>query len=284
MSLGGYRMRRFQDRAMRWLFIAMALAVMIPLASLVLYVAARGIKRLDFGFFTSLPAPVGEKGGGMGNAIVGTLEMVAVACGLSLPVSVLAAVYLAEFGRERKFALLVRFTADVLAGVPSIVTGIFVYQVWVRRVHHFSGWAGGLALALIMVPLVTRTTEELVKLVPKALTEASLALGVPRWRTTLQVVLHAARGGIITGILLAVARVAGETAPLLFTALNNQYWASGLDQPTSSLTVQVFTYAITPFPDWQNQAWTGALVLLLMVFLAALAARFALGKSARLRE
>jgi len=268
---------------MGWLFVAMAALILIPLASVVLYVVVHGLKRLDFGFFTAMPAPVGEGGGGMANAIYGTLAMVGVACCISLPISIMAAIYLAEVGKGR-YAFLVRFTADVLSGVPSIVTGIFVYQILVRRVHHFSGWAGGLALGIIMIPLVTRTTEELLKLVPRTLAEGSLALGAPKWKTTLFVVLHAARGGIMTGILLAVARVAGETAPLLFTALNNQFWHASLDQPTASLTVQVLTYAITPFQDWQDQAWTGALVLLLIVFAVALAARIALRRNLGVEE
>ncbi|HKP96898.1 MAG TPA: phosphate ABC transporter permease PstA [Fibrobacteria bacterium] len=274
-----YRMRRVKDKAMHGIFMTMAILVMVPLASMVVYVAVRGLKRLDLDFFLHLPAPVGEPGGGMGNAILGTISMVAIACGVSLPISIMAAIYLAEFGKQGRYAFLIRFTADVLSGVPSIVTGIFVYQVLVRRVHHFSGLAGGLALGIIMIPLVTRTTEELIKLVPRTLTEASLALGVARWKTTLLIVLHAARGGIVTGVLLAVARVAGETAPLLFTALNNQYWPSGIDQPTASLTVQVFTYAIAPFQDWQDQAWTGALVLLIMVFGVGLGARLALRRT-----
>jgi len=277
------RFRRGTDRFMGWLFVAMAALILIPLASVVLYVVVHGLKRLDFGFFTAMPAPVGEGGGGMANAIYGTLAMVGVACCISLPISIMAAIYLAEVGKGR-YAFLVRFTADVLSGVPSIVTGIFVYQILVRRVHHFSGWAGGLALGIIMIPLVTRTTEELLKLVPRTLAEGSLALGAPKWKTTLFVVLHAARGGIMTGILLAVARVAGETAPLLFTALNNQFWHASLDQPTASLTVQVFTYAITPFQDWQDQAWTGALVLLLIVFAVALAARIALRRNLGVEE
>ncbi|MEO7424575.1 MAG: phosphate ABC transporter permease PstA [Fibrobacteria bacterium] len=274
-----YAKRKVIDRGMHLLFMLMAALIMIPLASMVLYVAVRGLKRLDLDFFLHLPAPVGEKGGGMGNGILGTVSMVLIACGISLPISIMGAIYLAEYGKRSRYASLVRFTADVLAGVPSIVTGIFVYQILVRRVHHFSSLAGGLALGIIMIPLVTRTTEELLKLVPSALTEASLSLGVPRWKTSLYVVLHAARGGIVTGILLAVARVAGETAPLLFTALNNQYWPSGINQPTASLTVQVFTYAISPFQDWQDQAWTGALVLLLLVFGVGLSARLVLSRN-----
>ncbi len=271
--------RKLFDRVMRGICLGLALCIMVPLFSLILYVAARGIHRFDWDFFTHLPAPVGEPGGGMSNAIAGSLLMVGIACLVSLPISLMAAIYLVEFGKANRFARVVRFIADVLSGVPSIVVGIFVYQIIVKPFHHFSAFAGGVSLGLLMIPMVTRTSEELLKLVPNALREGSLALGVGRWQTTLYVILHAARNGILTGILLAVARVAGETAPLLFTALNNQFWPKGLDQPTASLTVQVFTYAISPFKDWQDQAWTGALVLLMLVFGVSLASRMMLRRS-----
>ena len=271
-----YRKRKALDHTMRAICMLMALAIMVPLASLILYVTLKGIKRFDLDFFTHLPAPVGEPGGGMANAIVGTLTMVGIACLISLPISLMTAIYLSEFGKSGRFAMVIRFTADVLSGVPSIVTGIFVYQILVKQVHHFSALAGGAALAILMIPVVTRTSEELLKLVPGSLREGSLALGVPRWKTIVFVVLHAARNGIVTGILLAVARVSGETAPLLFTALNNQFWSHGLQQPTASLTVQVFTFAISPFQDWQDQAWTGALVLLILVIGIGLSARLVL--------
>ncbi len=256
--------RKVTDHVMRSICFLMAASIMVPLISLVIYVAARGLKRFDLNFFTHLPAPVGEPGGGMANAIVGTLLMVGIACAVSLPISIMAGVYLSEVGRKSRFASLVRFTADVLSGVPSIVVGIFVYQIVVKPTHHFSAFAGGVSLGILMVPLVTRITEELLKLVPRSLTEGSLALGAPAWKTTFLVVLHAARAGIVTGALLALARITGETAPLLFTSLNNQFWPSGIYSPTASLTVQVFTFAISPFKDWQDQAWTGALVLLLL--------------------
>jgi phosphate transport system permease protein len=209
----------------------------------------------------------------MGNAILGTMTLVAIASCVGLPVGVFCGVYLAEFGKSGKFAWLVRFTADILSGVPSIVTGIVAYQLIVTRMGRFSALAGGVALGFMMIPIVTRTTEELVKMVPHSIREASWALGVPQWRTTLGVVMRTAKNGILTGILLSIARIAGETAPLLFTAFNNHFWPSGLDQPTASLTVQVFTYAIAPFEDWHDQAWTGALVLLLLVLGVNLAAR-----------
>jgi phosphate transport system permease protein len=216
---------------------------------------------------------VGEAGGGMANEMVGTLILIGLACSLGLPVGILGGVYLAEFGNN-KFGWTVRFAADVLSGVPSIVIGIFAYTLIVLPMRSFSAYAGGFALGVMMIPVVTRTTEEIVRLVPHALREAALALGVPRWRTTLKVVMRTARGGVITGVMLAICRIAGETAPLLFTAFGNRFWHQGLDQPIASLTVQIFTYAISPFADWQRQAWAGALVLLGMILLTSVAVRF----------
>jgi phosphate transport system permease protein len=261
-----YQTRRFWlDRTMVFLCGAAAFIAMIPLVSLIFYVLIQGIHRLDFTFFTHLPTPVGVPGGGMGNAILGTLTLMAVASCLGLPIGILAGVYLSEYGKKNNFAWLVRFTSDVLSGVPSIVTGIVAYTLVVRPMHGFSALAGGVALGFMMIPIVTRTTEELVKMVPHSIREASWALGVPKWQTILEIVIRTAKNGILTGVLLSIARIAGETAPLLFTAFNNQYWPKGLIQPTASLTVQVFTYAISPFKDWQDQAWTGALVLLMIV-------------------
>ncbi len=240
------------------------LGALVPLASLLWLVASQGVSGLSFGFFTHLPSPVGEPGGGVGNGIVGTLLMVALASLLALPVGIGAGVFLAEKG-EGRGGTVVRFTADILAGVPSIVVGIVAYGVAVAPLGRFSALAGGLALSFIMIPTVARSTEEFVRLVPGALREASLALGVPRWKTSLRVVLRTAMGGIVTAVLLAVARAAGETAPLLFTALNNQYWNLRPDQPTASLTVQIFNYAISPYDDWHAKAWTAALVLLALV-------------------
>ena len=267
-----YAIRKAIDRAAT---IACGLAVLvasIPLVLVVAYVARQGFVRLDLAFFTGLPKPVGEVGGGMANAIVGTLELVALACAMGVPVGILAGVALAEYGSSA-FGKIVRFSADVLSGVPSIVVGLFVYALIVVRQRHFSAVAGGVALAVIMLPTVTRTTEELLKLVPDSLREAALALGVPRWRTTLSVVLRTAAPGIATGVMLAVARVAGETAPLLFTAFNNRFWASALGEPTASLPVQVFTYAVSPYDDWRQQAWTGALVLVALVLVLNVFAR-----------
>jgi len=244
----------------------------LPLASLLWLVVAQGAAGLSWSFFTSLPAPVGEPGGGVGNGIAGTLLLVAIASVIALPVGIGAGVFLAEQGNGRAGAA-VRFVTEVLSGVPSIVIGIVAYGLVVDRMKRFSALAGGLALAFIMVPTLARSTEEFVRLVPGALREASLALGVPKWKTSLLVILRTAAGGIITAVLLAVARAAGETAPLLFTSLNNQYWNLRPDQPTASLTVQIFNYAISPYEDWHAKAWTAALVLLLLVGLLNLLAR-----------
>lgn len=269
-----YQTRRlWLDRAMVFLCGAAAFIAMIPLVSLLIYVLMQGVHRLDLTFFTHLPTPVGVEGGGMGNAILGTLTLILVASCLGLPIGIMAGIYLSEYGKKNKFAWVVRFTSDVLSGVPSIVTGIVAYTLVVKPMHGFSALAGGVALGFMMIPIVTRTTEELVKMVPHSIREASWALGVPEWQTILAIVIRTAKNGILTGVLLSVARIAGETAPLLFTAFNNQYWPTGLIQPTASLTVQVFTYAISPFKDWQDQAWTGALVLLILVLTINLSAK-----------
>ncbi len=248
------------------------LGALVPLASLLWLVASHGLPGLSLGFFLHVPAPVGEPGGGVGNGIVGTLLMVGLASAVALPVGIGSGVFLAEKG-DGKAGAAVRFTAEVLSGVPSIVIGIVAYGVAVAPLGRFSALAGGLALSLVMIPTLARSTEEFVRLVPGALREASLALGVPRWKTSLRVVLRTALGGIVTTVLLAVARAAGETAPLLFTALNNQYWNFRPDQPTASLTVQIFNYAISPYDDWHAKAWTAAVVLLMLVGALNLLAR-----------
>jgi phosphate transport system permease protein len=248
------------------------LLALIPLVSVFWLVISRGLKGLNFDFFTALPAPVGEVGGGVGNAIAGTLYVVGIACLLGVPLGVGAGVYLAERGGG-KAGDAVRFTAEVLSGVPSIIIGIVAYGLVVLPMRRFSALAGGVALAVLMIPTLARSTEELVRLVPQPLREASLALGVPVWRTSLRVVLRTALPGIVTAILLAVARATGETAPLLFTALNNQYWNWRADQPTASLTVQIFNYAVSPYEDWHDKAWAAALVLLLLVGGLSLLAR-----------
>ncbi|HVI73925.1 MAG TPA: phosphate ABC transporter permease PstA [Anaeromyxobacteraceae bacterium] len=258
---------------------AMVVFAVAPLGSLLWLVVSKGVAGLNVSFFTALPTPVGEPGGGVGNAILGTAMLVGLACLVGLPLGIGAGVFLAERG-DGPFGRAVRFTAEVFSGVPSIVIGIVAYGIVVVAMRRFSMMAGALALALLMVPTLARSTEELVRLVPGTLREASLALGVPAWKTSLRVVLRTAAGGILTAVLLAIARAAGETAPLLFTSLNNQYWNVRPDQPTASLTVQIFNYAISPYEDWHQKAWSAALVLLLLVGSLNLLARLALRRSA----
>jgi phosphate transport system permease protein len=251
--------------------LAVVLAL-VPLAMILFYVISHGFSSLNWAFFTQMPKPVGEAGGGMANAIVGTLILISIAGGLGVPVGVLSGIHLAEYGGT-KFASVVRFTADVLNGVPSIVIGIFAYALVVLPVHRFSALAGGFALAIMMIPIVTRTTEELLRLVPGSLKEGALALGATRTRAMFTVILPAALPGILTGILVALARIAGETAPLLFTAFNNRYWSTSLVQPIGSLTVQIYTYAQSPYDDWIRQAWAGAFVLVAMILTLSIIAR-----------
>jgi phosphate transport system permease protein len=274
------RRRRATNALMLSLTGVAALLTVVPLVLIFGYLLREGASSLDVSFFTHTPKPTGETGGGMANAIVGTLEMVGLAALIGLPIAVLAGVYLAE-ARGSRIATAVRFTADVLNGVPSIVVGIFVYLLLVIPMGGFSALAGAVALATMLVPMVTRTTEEMVRLVPRELTEGGLALGMPRWRTMLGIVLPAARGGILTGALVGVARIAGETAPLLFTALGNQFWQLDPRHPTAALPLQIFSYAISPYEDWHRQAWAGALVLILLVLTLSLGARFVLGRAHR---
>jgi phosphate transport system permease protein len=272
LAASTYWRRHLLDRVVRWLCVLGTLVALVPLASVLYYVVVRGVGGINLEFFTELPKPVGETGGGMGNAVVGTLKLVGLACLFGIPPGVLAGVYLAEFGHS-KLAGFVRFSADVMSGVPSITVGLFVYSLVVVTTKHFSALAGGVALAILMLPMVTRTTEELLKLVPESLREAALGLGVPKWRATLRVMLRTALPGIAVGIMLSVARVAGETAPLLFTAFNNRFWSSGVDEPTASLSVNIYTNAVSPYEDWHRQAWAAALVLLLTVLLFNILAR-----------
>jgi phosphate transport system permease protein len=245
---------------------------LVPLALVFFYVIKQGLASLNWAFFARMPKPVGEAGGGMANAILGTFFLIVVASIVAIPVGVISGVYLSEYGKAR-FASLVRFTADVLNGVPSIVIGIFAYGLAVLPVHRFSALAGGLALGFMMIPIITRTTEELLNLVPSSLREGALALGATRAGAAFGVMVPAALPGIMTGILVALARIAGETAPLLFTSFNNRFFSTRLDQPIASLTVQVFTYAISPYEDWHRQAWAGALVLVAFVFVFSVLAR-----------
>jgi len=253
--------------------VAAALAI-VPLIAILAYLLKQGAPALSIDFFTNMPRPVGDGGGGMANAIVGTLILIGIASAVGLPVGIGAGLYLAERGATR-LANLVRFLADVLNGLPSIVMGIFAWQFLVRPFGHFSALAGGAAIGAMMIPLVTRTTEEMVRTVPQSLREAALALGYPRWRTSLQIVLRTALGGIVTGVLVAVARVAGETAPLLFTAFGNQFWSTEVTQPIAALPLQVFVYAISPYDEWHAHAWAGALVLIALVLVISVLARIA---------
>jgi len=277
-----YVRRHLVDRVVRGLCVVGTVVALVPLFSVLYYVLVRGIGGINLDFFTELPKPVGESGGGMGNAVLGTLKLVGLACLFGIPPGVLAGIYLAEFGSS-KFGHAVRFAADVMSGVPSITVGLFVYSLVVMTTKHFSALAGGVALAILMLPMVTRTTEELLKLVPESLREAALGLGVPKWRATLRVMLRTALPGIAVGIMLSVARVAGETAPLLFTAFNNRFWSTGVNEPTASLSVNIYTNAVAPYEDWHRQAWAAALVLLMTVLLLNISARFLVRTRVRAR-
>jgi phosphate transport system permease protein len=253
---------------------AAVVLALVPLAMILFFVVSQGIRALNFAFFTHLPAPVGEPGGGMANAIVGTLILTGLGSAFAIPIGILSGVYTAEYAGSR-FASAVRFAADTLNGVPSIVIGVFAYGVAVLPFKQFSALAGGLALGIMMIPIIARTTEELLLLVPGTMREGALALGATRARAVFTVVLPAAIPGIVTGVVLALARIAGETAPLLFTSFNNRYQSTDVTQPISSLTVQVFTYAISPYEDWHRQAWAGALVLVSIVLICSVLARVA---------
>jgi phosphate transport system permease protein len=255
-----------------------ALGVVCVLFLILGYLMWNGGASLNWNFFMQLPKPVGETGGGMANAIVGSLKLLLLAAVMGLPVGLLAGVYLAEFGGHT-FSFIIRYTADLLNGVPSIVIGIFAYSLAVLPVRHFSALAGGVALAIMVIPITVRSTEEFLRAVPGSLREGAMALGASKWKTIATVVLPAASGGILTGMLLALARVAGETAPLLFTAFSNRYWGEGWGQPIASLPVMIYTYAIAPYDDWHRQAWAAGLVLLGLVLLSNLGARFILART-----
>jgi phosphate transport system permease protein len=272
--------RRAISRLMGALCAVAAGVIILPLVVIFAFLVYQGSAALNLDFFVHLPKPVGEVGGGMANAIVGSLILIGLAACLGVPVGVLGGLYLAE-SRDRRLPWLVRFLADVLNGVPSIVIGIFVYTLVVRPMRHFSALAGGIALGVIMIPIVLRTTEELVRLVPASLREAGLALGVAEWKVMLRIVLTTASAGITTGVMVAVARIAGETAPLLFTAFGNRFWHHGLDEPIAALPLQIFAYAIAPYDDWHRQAWAGALVLISIVLVVSVLARLATARLAR---
>jgi phosphate transport system permease protein len=266
--------RRITDHVMTGVAVLTVILVLVPLFAIFAYLVYRGVGSINWAFLTQTPKPVGEAGGGMANAIVGSGVILGLASVLGVPIGVGAGIYLAEYGRNR-FGDAIRFTADVLNGVPSIVIGIVAYSIVVLYQKHFSALAGGVALAIMMIPTITRTTEEMLLLVPQALREAAYGLGIPRWRTTLSITLRTATSGVITGIMLAFARVAGETAPLLFTAFGNQYWNLRADQPTAALPLQIFNYAISPYDEWHRQAWAGALVLIILIVTAVAAVRYA---------
>ncbi len=258
---------------------AAALLVITPLVAILIYLVMRGIGAISWTFLTHAPTPVGEAGGGIGNAIVGSALILLVASGIGVPLGVGAGIYLAEVGRGR-LATAVRFLADVLNGVPSIIMGIAVYVLIVVRQRHFSAFSGGVALGIMMVPTITRATEEMLLMVPRSIREAALGLGIAEWRTIVSVTLRTAMPGIITGMMLAFARVAGETAPLLFTAFGNQFWNYKLNQPTAALPLQIFAYAISPYDEWHQMAWAGALVLIALIIGSVLLVRLVSGRSA----
>jgi phosphate transport system permease protein len=271
-------MRRVASNVMVGLMICAVVLAVLPLLLILLDLLLKGASSLSVDFFTKMPVPAGETGGGVANAIVGTLIIVGAASLIGIPVGVGAGIYCAEYPHSR-VTWLSRFVADVLNGTPSIVVGVFAWTWIVARQKHFSALAGSVALALLMVPMVMRTTEEMIKLVPNSLREAALALGYPRWRTSLSVIVRTTLAGIVTGTLLAVARIAGETAPLLFTALGSQYLSFKVNQPMAALPLTVFTYATGPYEEWHRFAWAAALVLILVVFLLGLGARLAIGRS-----
>ncbi len=258
---------------------ACALLTVSILAFILGYLAIHGWQSINWDFFTKLPRPVGETGGGMANAIIGSGKLLLIAAAFGVPIGVLSGVYLAEFGRGL-FPFIIRYTTDLLNGVPSIVIGIFAYAVVVLPMRHFSTLAGGFALGVMMIPIAVRTSEEFLRAVPKSLREAAMALGASKWKAIVSVVIPAAIEGIITGIMLDLARVAGETAPLLFTAFSNRFWSPGWNQPTASLPVMIFTYAIAPYDDWHRQAWAAGLVLLALILLANVVARLILSRRA----
>ncbi|MGQ0569568.1 MAG: phosphate ABC transporter permease PstA [Armatimonadota bacterium] len=277
-----YLRRKWTNRAMIVVSFVCTVAVLAPLFFILFFLARTGLGALDLDFFTQVPGAAGEPGGGMANAIVGTLVLIGLAGLLGIPIGVLGGTFLAEFPNSR-FGQMVRLFADVMNGIPSIVMGLFAYTVLVLPLRHFSALAGGVALGVMLIPTVMRTTEEIVRLVPQSIREASLALGIPQWKTLLRVVLPAAAGGIVTGIMVGLARIAGETAPLLFTAFGNRFWNTDLRQPIAALPLQIFAYAISPFDDWHRQAWAGALVLVTIVLVINITARYVASRQTMLR-
>jgi len=265
--------RKLKSSGMTFLMAAFTLLVLVPLVMIFFHIVKMGFSSINLDFFTQIPKPPGEVGGGMANGMLGSGVLIFTSSLLGIPVGIFGAIYLTEYGGG-KLANIIRFCADVLSGIPSIITGMVAYTLLVVPMKGFSALAGSFALALIMIPIVLRTTEEQLKLVPTSLREASLALGIPMWQTTLKVTLRSALAGVMTGILLSIARVAGETAPLLFTALGNQFWSRKLTEPIAALPLQIFNFAISPYDDWHRLAWAGALVLVSIMFGLSLSARF----------
>ena len=268
------KIRAVSDGAVTALAISATVLVIVPLVAIFAYLVYKGAGSLNLAFFTEIPKPVGEAGGGMANAILGSVILLAIASALGIPVGIGGGIFLAEFGRGSKLALAVRFTADVLNGVPSIVMGLAAYSLVVVPQNHFSAFSGGVALGIMMIPTVCRTTEEMLLMVPHAVREAALALGVPNWRSVLSITVKTASPGIITGCMLAFARVAGETAPLIFTALGNSFWSTSLNEPIAALPLQIWIYANSPYDDWHRLAWAGALVLIALIVVAVSLVRF----------
>lgn len=273
--------RAFTDNAVTALAVLATLLVIAPLVAIFIYLIYRGYSSLSLDFFTQIPKPVGEKGGGMANAIVGSGILLGLASAIGVPVGIGGGIFLAEFGRGTKLANSIRFTADVLNGVPSIVMGVAAYALIVSPhvpflpfLGHFSAFSGGVALGIMMIPTVCRTTEEMLLMVPHAVREAALGLGVPNWRSVLSITVRTASPGIITGCMLAFARVAGETAPLIFTALGNSFWSTSLNEPIAALPLQIYVYAISPYDEWHKLAWAGALVLIVLIVLAVSLVRY----------
>ena len=272
MNPRNHQWRQMKNACASSIFFVSAILVVAPLGLVFYYLLKNGASSINWAFFTKLPTPVGVTGGGMANAILGTIQLLCLAAAIGVPLGILGGVYLAEYGSNRGNSML-RFVADVLNGVPSIIWGVVVYGLAVLPFKGFSAYAGGLALGLMMIPLIMRTTEEVILLVPNGYREAALALGIPRRKMIIRIVMKTASKGIITGILLALARVAGETAPLLFTAFGNRFWNHDLTQPIAALPLQIFTYAISPYEDWHRQAWAGALVLLMGIFVVNVSVR-----------
>ncbi len=281
MRLKSKARRKASDLSIKVFSTFSALLGIFFLGWILYVVIQRGAAALNWNFFTQLPAPPGTPGGGLASAILGTLYMTVIAGVVGVPTGMLAGVYLSEYGQRSRFGAWVRFTVNVMMGIPSIIMGLFIYTLMVVPFGHFSGYAGGMSLALLILPIVARTTEDMLTLVPNSMRESALALGAPRWRVTLGIVFRAARVGLITGVLLAVARVSGETAPLLFTSLNSPYWPKSLSQPTSNLTVTIFNYAMSPYNDWQQAAWGASLLIMVGVLSMTVLARLTLtGKKA----